>query len=103
MNHDFEENLESLEILDTEEPVIKNRRRAYRRKTNLRKAIRKQRISKTVNHTDWYKHTHQYSKNKIHCSCPMCRFKNAYNPEGKTYRDMKNDCRENFERKNIFV
>lgn len=50
----------------------KDRSRAERRYIDEVKALRKQKISKEVYHFDWYKNLHQYSKNKIHCSCPMC-------------------------------
>lgn len=50
-----------------------------RRHNNWKKAIRKRRIDRekdgTNNHKDWYDNLHQYSKNKIHCSCPMCSAK----------------------------
>lgn len=44
--------------------------RAERRHNDFRKAIRKKNI-----HPDWYDNLHQYSKNKVHCSCYMCREK----------------------------
>ena len=50
----------------------KNTKRAERRAKDTAKALRKQAISREVYHFDWYKNLHQYSKNKIHCSCPMC-------------------------------
>lgn len=50
--------------------------RAERRHTDFRKAIRKKKITKTWNDGhDYYSNLHQYSKNKIHCSCPMCSIK----------------------------
>ena len=42
------------------------------------KALRKQRIDKERSGQRWplyYNNLHQYSKNKIHCSCPMCQAK----------------------------
>lgn len=58
----------------------KPRSQAYNRDVSMRKAIRKKRISDSWNNaygTDWhwYKHLHQYSKGKIHCSCGMCMAK----------------------------
>ena len=69
------------------------RNRAWRRKQNFHKAIRKRKID--LNCTPWfkipfndmnfntsygfYKNLHQYSKNKIHCSCPICREKTKDN------------------------
>lgn len=54
------------------------RGRAYNRHMSWTKAIRKKRISDSwmwgTNHP-WYDNLHQYSKNKIHCSCTMCRAK----------------------------
>lgn len=51
------------------------RTRAEKRHNDWKKAIRKRRIDRErdPNDThDWYDNLHQYSKNKIHCSCPMC-------------------------------
>jgi hypothetical protein len=42
----------------------------YNREVSKRKALRKQRMAH-----DWYNNLHQYSKNKIHCSCSMCSAK----------------------------
>ena len=54
------------------------RTRAEKRHNDWKKAIRKRRIDRErdPNDThDWYDNLHQYSKNKIHCSCPLCRAK----------------------------
>ena len=40
---------------------------------NWQKAIRKQKIAREVLGWEYYNNLHQYSKNKIHCSCPLCR------------------------------
>ena len=55
----------------------------YNRDVSFRKAKRKQRIARIIYHwhnwdnPDWeyYDNLHQYSKNKIHCSCPNCNTK----------------------------
>lgn len=49
--------------------------RAERRKNDYNKAIRKKNICE--HHYGWgyYDNLHQYSKNKIHCSCPICSAK----------------------------
>lgn len=63
----------------------------YNRDISRRKALRKRRITKEVycysNH-DWeyYDNLHQFSKNKIHCSCPNCSTKTR----NKGRRDKKN-------------
>lgn len=46
--------------------------RGKRRKLNVTKALRKKRIAEEIGHIVYYDNLHQYSKNKIHCSCPMC-------------------------------
>ena len=48
---------------------------AEKRHNDWRKAIRKQHIVYEVYRwpEGWYDNLHQYSKNKIYCSCPMCR------------------------------
>ena len=57
---------------------MKSNSRAYNRDVSKRKALRKRRITKEVygdlTHP-YYDNLHQYSKNKIHCSCPMCSAK----------------------------
>ena len=69
------------------------RNRAWRRKKDFSKAERKRNIDLAVSYYNWkeynnplcpynsfinygmYDNIHQYSKNKIHCSCPMCSAK----------------------------
>lgn len=59
------------------------RTKAYKRHKDYVKAKRKQRIASEIysNHDEYgegypyYNNLHQYSKNKIHCSCAMCRRK----------------------------
>ena len=66
------------------------RNRAWRRKKDFSKAERKRNIDLEVSYYNWkeynnplcpynsfisygmYDNIHQYSKNKIHCSCPDC-------------------------------
>jgi len=53
------------------------RGRAWRRYKSYTKAKRKRNIDAAVygygtHWYPWYNNLHQYSKNKIHCSCPMC-------------------------------
>lgn len=53
----------------------------YNRKMSYKKAKRKKRISDDVHRILHYDNLHQYSKNKIHCSCSMCTRKT--NNKGK--------------------
>ena len=53
---------------------------ARNRDLSRRKALRKRRIAREIysyhDHTcEYYDNLHQYSKNKIHCSCPSCSTK----------------------------
>ena len=52
---------------------------AYNRDVSRRKALRKRRIAEEVYYGGkehpYYDNLHQYSKNKIHCSCPLCSAK----------------------------
>ena len=68
----------------------KSRTRAYNRDVSKRKALRKKRLAEEVyyNGKEWpyYNNLHQYSKNKIHCSCPICSPKTR----NKGRRDRKN-------------
>ena len=66
------------------------RTRAWRRYKDYTKAKRKRNkdISTAWLGHLWYDNLHQYSKNKIHCSCPMCRAKtkrNDYYVVGHSY------------------
>ena len=59
---------------------------AEKRHNDFKKAIRKRNIDReldaaSIYHHDWYDNLHQYSKNKIHCSCPRCSCKT--NNKGK--------------------
>ena len=54
-----------------------SRSRDYTRKMAYKKALRKRKITREVyyiSYPNWeyYDNLHQYSKNKIHCSCPDC-------------------------------
>jgi len=69
--------------------IQKNALRAERRRKNYRKAVRKQHISNEVYGFSWYKNLHEFSKNKIHCSCLMCRYRSAWDPERKPVGDKK--------------
>lgn len=64
---------------------------AENRDFSWRKALRKKRISDQIygrfgHEHSYYNNLHQYSKNKIHCSCPMCSPKTR----NKGRRDRKN-------------
>ena len=54
------------------------RTRDYRRSVTKNHIIRKKRIGRRILGDDWYDNDNQYSKNKIFCSCPMCRSYNFY-------------------------
>ena len=68
-----------------------SRPRAWRRWKNFTKARRKRELDKELttpltDHVDgslqqwlFYKNLHEYSKGKIHCSCPMCSAKTRRN------------------------
>lgn len=70
-----------------------------RRKNNIYKAKRKQKIAaKIYSGYPYYNNLHQYSKNKIHCSCPWC----AFNHKKKGYvnrpiSDLRNIEKLNFQ------
>lgn len=51
--------------------------RAYNRDITRRKALSRRRLARKIYPygDDYYDNLHQYSKNKIHCSCPMCSAK----------------------------
>lgn len=64
------------------------RNAAEKRHNDWKKAIRKRRIVREVYRwdTDWYDNLHQFSKNKIHCSCGMCSRYRKTNNHGRRRR-----------------
>ena len=66
---------------------------AEKRHNDFKKAIRKRNIDREVRQftdKDWYDNLHQYSKNKIHCSCPLCCAKTDRNAkEGNPIPDRR--------------
>lgn len=48
---------------------------ALKRHNDWKKALRKKNICEKAYGWKYYDNLHQYSKNKIHCSCPMCSSK----------------------------
>ena len=83
-----------------EEVVLKkDKRRGDRRKKNIAKALRKLNLSRSFLKSygyDWYDNLHQYSKNKIHCSCNLCRFRPVWDPDQKTASDMRREAHMKF-------
>jgi hypothetical protein len=61
----------------------KNRSKQYNRMQERAHIAKKKRIVKNCFIGGPFEYDHQYSKNKIHCSCPLCRF------SGPTYSDLK--------------
>ena len=74
------------------------RDRAWNRKTSIKKALRKKRITEEVysmcKEFPWYDNLNQYSKNKVHCSCPMCRGENVYKRrrQEESIKEAMTDC-----------
>lgn len=72
------------------------RDRGERRAKDKAKALRKKKISDSYFsclywERSYYDNLHQYSKNKIHCSCYMCRMKtNNKGKNKKLYPGTKN-------------
>ena len=70
-----------------------SRNRAYTRKMRAKHIKRKKRI---VSHWHWfdgyplYPHDGMYSKNKIHCSCRMCRGKDYNGRHILTLQELRN-------------
>ena len=82
-----------------------NRSRDFVRKMAFTKACRKKKIDSAltpyIENWSLYDNLHQYSKNKIHCSCPLCRAKtkdkNGYNytiADEKKIESMNDDLQE---------
>ena len=82
-------------IEDYNDYTDKDRSRGKRRKQDYEKAISKYKKDKTVRNfgNPRYNNIHQYSKNKIHCSCLMCAFNGKRHGKivfkAETHSDMK--------------
>ena len=78
----YKEIMENEEVIDV--VLEKDMTAAKRRHKDFAKALRKQNICRNNYHFEWYNNLHQYSKNKIHCSCWLCAH------HGPTLQDVKN-------------
>lgn len=67
--------------------------RAQRRKDDYFHAKRKKRICNERGH-EYYDNLHQYSKNKIHCSCPMCHGEGPLMSDKKRIEEMESQLNE---------
>lgn len=69
----------------------KESRKGYRRKIDYKKAKRKARIdlARSCDGLPLYDNLHQYSKNKIHCSCQLCRGKDCFGRHVTTEQEVK--------------
>ena len=69
---------------------------AYNRDISRRKALRKKHLIERL-HPSWgtgyYDNLHQYSKNKIHCSCPLCSAKTRNKGRKAKYGRSINYCK----------
>ena len=71
-----------------------HRHRGNRRKQNYIKAARKEKIARSIygsallSEEGWhyFSNLNQYSKGKIHCSCPMCSQKTNMKHNKKNYK-----------------
>lgn len=69
----------------------KDSRKGDRRKIDYKKAKRKARIdlARSYDGLPLYDNLHQYSKNKIHCSCRLCRGKDYFGRHVITEQEVK--------------
>ena len=69
------------------------RTRGERRKSDFKKAARKRAIHRELTSDDgvlMYSNLHQYSKNKIHCSCCLCRGKDRFGRHILSEQEIRN-------------
>lgn len=71
--------------------TLKDDKKGKRRKIDYKKARRKARIdlARSCDGLPLYDNLHQYSKNKIHCSCQLCRGKDCFGRHVTTEQEMK--------------
>lgn len=69
----------------------KDGKKGDRRKIDYKKARRKARIdlARSCDGLPMYDNLHQYSKNKIHCSCRLCRGKDYFGRHIITEQEVK--------------
>lgn len=69
----------------------KESRKGDRRKIDYKKAKRKAKIdlARSFDGLPMYDNLHQYSKNKIHCSCQLCRGKDCFGRHVTTEQEVK--------------
>ena len=67
--------IDPIDIDSIDSYLTKDKSLAKKRRFDVTKALRKRSIAHSYAlfvYTGWYDNLHQYSKNKIHCSCPVC-------------------------------
>lgn len=95
MNNEVLVNIYSDNLTDAEEESLfsttKESKRGDRRKIDYKKAKRKARIdlARSCDGLPLYDNLHQYSKNKIHCSCQLCRGKDCFGRHVTTEQEVK--------------
>ena len=70
--------------------------RAYNRDITRRKALNRRALARKIyrySEEDYYDNLHQYSKNKIHCSCPICSIKTRNKGKRRHKTKAGNFCR----------
>lgn len=79
MDVDFIIEIEEEEVTTPNRPYQKEYGRSLKRKRDWKKARRKEKIYREIYYIKdidkFMPPRHWFSKNKIHCSCPMCRDK----------------------------
>lgn len=95
MNNEVLVNIYSDNLTDAEAESLfsttKESKRGDRRKIAYKKAKRKARIdlARSCDGLPLYDNLHQYSKNKIHCSCRLCRGKDYFGRHITTEQEVK--------------
>ena len=95
MNNEVLVNIYSDNLTDAEAESLfsttKESKRGDRRKIDYKKARRKARIdlARSCDGLPLYDNLHQYSKNKIHCSCQLCRGKDCFGRHVTTEQEVK--------------
>lgn len=95
MNNEVLVNIYSDNLTDAEAESLfsttKESKRGDRRKIDYKKAKRKARIdlARSCDGLPLYDNLHQYSKNKIHCSCRLCRGKDCFGRHVTTEQEVK--------------
>lgn len=80
---------------------MSKRTRDFLRKKSITKALRKQKLDRQIFGLTRFNNLHQYSKNKIHCSCSLCKSRYKLEPKISDKKKLLNSKQQFYEYQRI--